>query len=136
MNSQPWCCEAFSRRQQNFRRLNNLAKATVEATRLRSLVEFRGSQEKPVRSVIFRGLIFRHAARTVMDTKEPLLRTDWAIYRGWAVFFEGAEDCALEGCFLDPGCGNAIVVNHYNPRATIRGCHIAKARGSGICFVG
>ncbi len=114
----------------------DLAKATVEATRLRSLVEFRGSQEKPVRFVIFRGLTFRQAARTVMDTKEPLLRTDWAIYRGGAVFFEGTEDCALEDCFLDQVGGNAVFVNHYNHRVTIRGCHIAKAGASGICFVG
>jgi len=114
----------------------DLAKATVEATRLRSLVEFRGSQEKPVRFVIFRGLTFRQAARTVMDTKEPLLRTDWAIYRGGAVFFEGTEDCALEDCFLDQVGGNAVFVNYYNRRVTIRGCHIAKAGASGICFVG
>ncbi len=114
----------------------DLAKATVEATRLRSLVEFRGSQEKPVRFVIFRGLTFRQAARTVMDTKEPLLRTDWAIYRGGAVFFEGAEDCALEDCFLDQVGGNAVFVNHYNRRVTIRDCHIAKAGASGICLVG
>ncbi|MHB8524251.1 MAG: PDZ domain-containing protein [Limisphaerales bacterium] len=114
----------------------DLAKATVEATRLRSLIEFRGSLEKPVRSVILRGLTFRHAARTVMDSKEPLLRTDWAIYRGGAVFFEGTEDCALEDCFLDQVGGNAVFVNHYNRRVTIRGCHIAKAGASGICFVG
>lgn len=114
----------------------DLAKATVEATRLRSLVEFRGSQEKPVRFVTLRGLTFRQSARTVMDTKEPLLRTDWAIYRGGAVFFEGAEDCALEDCFLDQVGGNAVFVNHYNRRVTIRGCHIAKAGASGICFVG
>ena len=79
----------------------DLPKATVEATRLRSLVEFRGSEEKPVRFVTLRGLTFRHAARTVMDTKEPLLRTDWAIYRGGAIFYEGTEDCALEDSFLD-----------------------------------
>jgi hypothetical protein len=114
----------------------DLAKATVEATRLPSLVEFRGSPEKPVRSVILRGLTFRQAARTVMDTKERLLRTDWAIYRGGAVFFEGTEDCALEDCFLDQVGGNAVFVNHYNRRVTIRGCHIAKAGASGICFVG
>ena len=114
----------------------DLANATVEATRLRSLVEFRGSREKPVRSVIFRGLTFRQAARTVMDTREPLLRTDWAIYRGGAVFFEGTEDCALEDCFLDQVGGNAVFVNRYNRRVTIRGCHIAKAGASGICLVG
>lgn len=114
----------------------DLAKATVEATRLRSLIEFRGSQEKPVRFVTLRGLTFRQSARTVMDTKEPLLRTDWAIYRGGAVFFEGAEDCALEDCFLDQVGGNAVFVNHYNRRVTIRGCQIAKAGASGVCFVG
>jgi len=114
----------------------DLAKATVEATRLRSLVEFRGSEDQPVRFVTLRGLTFRHAARTVMDTREPLLRTDWAIYRGGAVFFEGTEDCALEDSFLDQVGGNAVFVNHYNRRVTVRGCHIAKAGASGVCFVG
>jgi hypothetical protein len=114
----------------------DLAKATVEATRLRSLVEFRGTEENPVRFVTLRGLIFRHAARTVMDTKEPLLRTDWAIYRGGAAFFEGTEDCSLEDSFLDQVGGNAVFVNHYNRRVKVRGCHIAKAGASGICFVG
>ena len=71
-----------------------------------------------------------------MDTREPLLRSDWAIYRGGAVFFNGAEDCALEDCFLDQLGGNAIFVNNYNRRVTIRGCHIDKAGANGICFVG
>jgi hypothetical protein len=114
----------------------NLASATVEATRLRSLVEFRGSEQNAVRFVILQGLTFRHAARTVMDTKEPLLRTDWAIYRGGALFFEGTEDCSLEDCFLDQVGGNAVFVNHYNRRVTVRGCQIAKAGASGVCFVG
>jgi hypothetical protein len=114
----------------------DLKNATVEATRLRSLVEFRGREDQPVRFITLRGLTFRHAARTVMDTKEPLLRGDWAIYRGAAIFFEGAEDCALEDSFLDQVGGNGIFVNHYNRRVAIRGCQIAKAGASGICFVG
>ncbi|HEV7924624.1 MAG TPA: PDZ domain-containing protein [Verrucomicrobiae bacterium] len=114
----------------------DLTGATVEATRLRSLVEFRGSERNPVRFVTLRGLIFRQAARTVMETKEPLLRSDWAIYRGGAVLFEGTEDCALEDCFLDRVGGNAVFVNNYNRRVALRGCHIAGAGASGICFVG
>ena len=114
----------------------DLKKAIVEATRLRSLVEFRGSEEKPVRFVTLRGLTFRHAARTVMDTMEPMLRSDWAIYRGGAIFFEGAQDCALEDGFLDQVGGNAVFVNHYNRRIAVRGCHIAKAGASGVCFFG
>jgi len=114
----------------------DLPHATVEATRLRSLVEFRGRAENPVRFVTLRGLTFRQAARTVMDTKEPLVRSDWAIYRGGAIFFDGAEDCSLEDCFLDQVGGNGVFVNDYNRRITIRGCQIAKAGASGVCFVG
>ena len=114
----------------------DLAKATIEATRLRCLVEFRGSEKQPVKFVTLKGLTFRQAARTVMDTKEPLVRSDWAIYRGGAIFFNGAEDCALENSFIDQVGGNAVFVNDYNRRIAIRGCQIAKAGASGVCFVG
>ena len=114
----------------------DLKTATVEATRLRSLVEFQGDETNPVKFVTLRGITFRQAARTVMDTKEPLVRSDWAIYRGGAIFFNGAEDCSLEDSFLDQVGGNAVFVNNYNRRVAIRGTQIAKAGASGICFVG
>jgi hypothetical protein len=114
----------------------DLKNAVVEATRLRTLVEFRGDEEHPVKWITLRGLIFRQAARTVMDTKEPLLRSDWAIYRGGAIFFNGAEDCALEDSFIDQVGGNAVFVNNYNRRIIVRSTQIAKAGASGICFVG
>jgi hypothetical protein len=114
----------------------DLKNAVFEATRLRTLVEFRGDLEHPAKWISMRGLTFRHAARTVMDTREPLLRSDWAIYRGGAIFFNGAEDCALEESFIDQVGGNAIFVNNYNRRLTIRATQIAKAGASGICFVG
>jgi len=114
----------------------DLKSAVVEATRLRGLVEFRGGEERPVRFVTLRGLTFRQAARTVMDTREPLLRSDWAIYRGGAIFVNGAEDCSVEDCFLDQLGGNAVFVNNYNRRIIVRGCHIAKAGASGVSFVG
>ena len=114
----------------------DLKTATFEATCLRSLVEFQGSEKEPVRFVNFKGITFRHAARTVMDTKEPLLRTDWALYRGGAIFYNGAEDCTLEDSLLDQLGGNAVFVNNYNRRIAIRGCEITKAGASGISFVG
>ena len=114
----------------------DLKTAVVEATQLRTLVELRGDEGNPVRWVTLRGLVFRRAARTVMDTREPLLRSDWAIYRGGAVFFNGADDCALEDSFVDQVGGNAVFVNNYNRRIAIRGTHIARAGASGICFVG
>lgn len=114
----------------------DLKSAVVEATRLRTLVEFQGSREQPVKWITLRGLTFRQAARTVMDNREPLLRSDWTIYRGGAVFFNGAEDCVLEDSFIDQVGGNAVFVNNYNRRVVIRGTQIAKAGANGICFVG
>jgi hypothetical protein len=114
----------------------DLKTATVEATCLRTLVEFRGDETNPVRFVRLKGLTFRQAARTVMDTKEPLLRTDWAIYRGGAIFFNGAEDCSLEDAVIDQVGGNAVFVNNYNRRIAILGSLITKAGASGIAFVG
>ncbi|MFO1475200.1 MAG: PDZ domain-containing protein [Verrucomicrobiota bacterium] len=114
----------------------DLKNAVVEATRLRTLVEFRGDQAKPVKWMTLSGLTFRQAARTVMENREPLLRSDWTIYRGGAVFFNGAEDCTLADSVLDQVGGNAVFVNNYNRRVTIRGTQIARAGASGICFVG
>ena len=110
--------------------------ATFEAVRLRQLVELRGTEQAPVRFVSFKGLTFRHAARTFMETRELLLRTDWAIYRGGALFVNGAEDCALEDCLIDQVGGNAVFVNNYNRRIVVRGCHITRAGGNGVAFIG
>ena len=110
--------------------------ATVEAVRLRHLIEFKGTAQHPVRFVTLEGLTFRHAARTFMDNKEPLLRSDWTTYRGAALFINGAEDCTIEDCFIDQVGGNAIFVNNYNRRVAVRGCHIARVGANGVALVG
>jgi len=114
----------------------DLRAATVEAVRLRHLVEFRGSAESPVRFVALAGLTFRHAARTFMETREPLNRSDWTIYRGGAVLLTGCEDCTVADCEFDQVGGNAVFVSNYNRRVAVRGCHIHGAGASGVCFVG
>lgn len=114
----------------------DMAKATVEIVRLRQLIEVQGTSSQPVKWLQFRGLTFRHTARTFMETKEPLLRSDWTIYRGGAVVLTGTEDCEVADCKFDQLGGNAIFVNNYNRHATIRGCLIAEAGANGICFVG
>ncbi|NBV23430.1 MAG: PDZ domain-containing protein [Proteobacteria bacterium] len=114
----------------------DLATATIEAVRLRHLVELRGTEQAPVRFVQFRRLTFRHAARTFMENKEPLVRSDWTTYRGGALFLNGTEDCSVEDCFIDQVGGNAVFVNNYNRRVTVRDCHIARAGANGVAFVG
>jgi Right handed beta helix region len=114
----------------------DLKKANVEIVRLRELVEFRGSEIKPVRSINLKGFVFRHTARTFMDNKEPLLRSDWTVYRGGAVIYNGAENCTISDCEFDQVGGNTIFINNYNRRITIRGCYIHGSGANGIAFVG
>ncbi len=114
----------------------NLDHATVEVVRLRELISLHGTPTAPVRNLKFTGFTFRHTARTFMDTKEPLLRSDWTTYRGGAVFMTGAEDCQINDCFFDQVGGNTIFVSGYNRRIAIQGCRIEDSGANGVAFVG
>ena len=104
---------------------------SVEIVRLRNLIEFKGTKD-----VTLQGFIFRHAARTFMDTREPLLRSDWTVYRGGALLFNNSEDCTIANCELDQLGGNAIFVNNRNRRIRVVGCDIHDTGASAVAFVG
>lgn len=116
--------------------VTDLKTAKVEVVRLKNLIEFEGSKNNPVKAVRLEGFVFRHAARTFMENKEPLLRSDWTIFRGGAIMFNGAEDCTIENCEFDQLGGNAVFVNKYNKGIAIRGCYIHNCGASGVAFVG
>ena len=113
-----------------------LENAVVEVVRLKHLVEMRGTSNVPVRWIGLRNFTFRHTARTFMETREPLLRSDWRIYRGGALFLTGTEDCHVGNCTFDQLGGNCIFVSNYNRRFRASQCHIADASANGIAFVG
>lgn len=114
----------------------DLQQALVESVRLRHLIEFRGSEKSPVSNIIFRGITFTHAARSFMDNREPLLRSDWTTYRGGALFFDGATNCRVEKCKLDQVGGNAIFFSNHNRNCIVQSCQISNAGGNGVAFVG
>ena len=114
----------------------DLDTAKVEIVRLRHLVEFKGTMESPVKHISLQGFVVRHAARTFMDTKEQMLRSDWTIYRGGAFFLTGTEHVSILDTEFDQVGGNAIFLSNYNRDALIKGCHIHDVGGSGVCFVG
>ena len=114
----------------------DLAKATVEVVRLKQLVEFHGSIDKPVKYITLQGFVVRHAARTFMETKEPMLRSDWTIFRGGAFMLTGTENIQILDCEFDQVGGNAIFVSNYNRRTLVKGNHIHDTGASGICFIG
>lgn len=100
------------------------------------LIVLKGSMEQPLKNVTVRGITFTGNKRTFMLTKEPLLRSDWTIYRGGAVLVEGAENAAITNCMFDEVGGNAVFVNNYNRNVRIDSNHIYRPGASGIAFVG
>lgn len=75
----------------------DLDEAKVEIVRLKHLIEFNGTKENPVRGIHLQGLTFKHTARTFMENKEQLLRSDWTMYRGGAIVFNGANGIVFVG---------------------------------------
>jgi len=114
----------------------DLKTAQVEGVRLRHLIEFAGTKEQPVKSVSLRGMQFTGASRTFMENKESLLRSDWTIYRGGAVFVRGAENCSIENCDFEQLGGNAIFISGYNRNIAVRGCLIRECGANGVAMVG
>jgi PDZ domain len=114
----------------------DLKNAVVEVVRLKHLVQMCGTAQSPVKWIDLRNFTFRHTLRTFMETREPLLRSDWRIYRGGALFFAGTEDCHVEECMFDQLGGNCIFVSNYNHRFHAVRCHLAEACANGIAFVG
>ena len=110
--------------------------ALIEVPRLKSLFEFKGTERIPVTCISIEGFEIAQTLRTFMETREPLLRSDWAIYRGGAIVFEGTQNCSIKNCFINTVGGNAIFFNNYNRNSEVSGCQIANAGASGVCFVG
>jgi Right handed beta helix region len=104
--------------------------------RLKHLVEFTGTEAAPVKYLNLSGFIFRHAARTFMETYEPLLRSDWTVYRGAAVLLAGTENCAVSACEFDQLGGNAVFFSNYNRRSSVTNSYFHDIGASGVCFVG
>jgi len=114
----------------------DIQNAKIEVVRLKNLIELKGTKEKPVQFITFDGLVFRHASRSFMENKEPLLRSDWTTYRGGALKFTGAENCDITNCEFDQLGGNSIFVNNYNKELTFKSCYIHESGASGIAFIG
>ncbi len=113
-----------------------LKSAIVEVPVLKALVELRGSGQEPATGIHWRNVVFRHALRTFMETREPLLRSDWTIYRGGTFLFEGTQNCSVSGCTFDRLGGNAVFFSNFNRSSRVVSSEIFEAGASGVCFVG
>lgn len=114
----------------------DLGKANIEYASLENLMTFKGSEKNPVSNITVDGFKFMRTIRTFLKNKEPLLRSDWTIYRGGSVFLEGTENCKIKNCEFSQIGGNAIFFNHFNKNDLVLGCHIYEVGANAICFVG
>ncbi|UUF12480.1 MULTISPECIES: right-handed parallel beta-helix repeat-containing protein [Flavobacterium] len=114
----------------------DIKKAKFETPQIPHLIEFKGSETKPVKNIDIEGVTLTQTVRTFMDNKEPLLRSDWTIYRGGAVFYDGAVNCSLKNCTLSNLGSNAVFFNNYNRNCEVSGCLISEIGASAFCFVG
>lgn len=108
----------------------------VEVGVLENLISFKGNIGNPVHHIQIKDILFTQTAPTFMKTEEPLMRSDWTIYRNGAILLEGTENIHLENnTFRDLG-GNAVFISNYNRKASIQGNLIEEIGGSAISFVG
>ena len=114
----------------------DLQSAKIEVPMLQTLVELRGTQRSPVQNITFQGIRFTHTKTTFMEPYEVPSTGDWGIHRGGTVFFEGAEDCAIENCFFDRVGGNALFVSNHNRRIAVSGNTFSNTGDSAVCLCG
>ncbi len=114
----------------------DLRQAMVEISRLESIIQLRGTPDRPIRNIEIQDLGFTGTKMTFLKTNEPLLRSDWMVYRGGAIFLEGTENSFVRGSeFKDLG-GNAIFFSGYNKGSGATGNKITDIGASGISVVG
>ncbi|MDX1326594.1 MAG: PDZ domain-containing protein [Arenibacter sp.] len=114
----------------------DISKALIEGVQQKHLLEVVGVENNPVRDIEISGIRFEHAQRTIMQEYEPLLRSDWTIYRGGAIFLEGTDKVSIQNCELTNLGGNGIFVSNFNREVTLSENHIHNVGASGISFVG
>ena len=107
-----------------------------EVSALKNLIQIVGSLTQPVKNVSISKITFKNTKRTFMETYEPLLRSDWTIYRGSVLFFEGTENCKVENSEFANLGGNVIMASKYNKGLEIKGNHIYNCGASAISFIG
>ena len=115
----------------------DLASAEVVASAIAGLVTVVGDNAiRPAAGGGLRGLDLAYTARTFMQTDEPLLRSDWMIHRGGAVYLENVRNFVVLNCRLHRLGGNGVFVSGFAHGVSVAGCHVHDVGASGVCFVG
>jgi hypothetical protein len=114
----------------------DLGSALIEVAGLETIIQFQGTAAAPVKFVNLDGFRYNASARTFAKCNEQILRSDWQIYRGGAVFLIGVEDSAITNSFFDALGGTALFVSGYNRRINVQTNKFVGIGSSAILFMG
>lgn len=114
----------------------DLNQASIVVSQLSENLILKGTPEQPLKNVTISGITFQHTERTFMETKEPMLRSDWRMYRGGGIVLENTENVRIENCIFTNLGGNAIVLTGYNKNNRISGNHIYDIGASAVLVLG
>jgi hypothetical protein len=114
----------------------DLTSALVEVAGIERVVEVQGTSTAPVRGIVLDGFRVTHTSRTFAKCNETILRSDWNIYRGGAVFVSGAEDVTIRNGFFDQVGGAGVFVSGYARRVNVTTNRFFGTGSSAILFMG
>lgn len=109
----------------------DLSQVVFEVPCTKHLIELKGCS-----NITIEGLELTQTERTFMEPYEPLLRSDWTIYRGGAILLENTENCVISNCHLHNLGGNGVFFSNYNRNSAVRSSHLSDIGASAILFVG
>lgn len=110
--------------------------ANFSVSHLTDILHIVGNSSQPVKNIHINRINFTQTARTFMLTKEPLLRSDWTIYRGGAILLDGTQNIKISECSFYELGGNAIFMSNYNKHNLVKDNLIYDIGASAISFVG
>jgi len=89
------------------------------AVQLQTLIAINGTKAAPTTNVTVQGIHFRDGANINMEPWGVPSGGDWGLYRGGAIFLEGAEDVDVKHNDFERLDGNAVFVSGYTRRMHI-----------------
>jgi hypothetical protein len=110
--------------------------AQFEVSYLTDLLHIIGNAHQLVKNIAIQDISFTGTSRSFMQTKEPLLRSDWTIYRGGAILLDGTENIRINNCSFSCLGGNAILLSNYNKNDSVQHNDIHDIGASAVAFVG
>ena len=114
----------------------DVVSARIELSCIPQLIRIVGTDLARVANFSIEGLSFTMTERTFMQPYEPLLRSDWTIYRGGAVYMENTVNCGLVDCDMYNLGGNAVFISGRNEGSFVKDTHIYNIGASAVCVVG